>query len=111
MVEATGTLKGMSSTAKRYDLSRLPPEAERMAKAVPTHWQVENSLPWILDVAFREADSRMPEGHAQTNLILLRHLALSLLRQDKSSPSGIKAKRLRAGWDSAYLEAILGMPS
>jgi predicted transposase YbfD/YdcC len=111
MVEATRTIKGISSTEKRYYLSSLPSDAERIAKAVRTHWRVENSLHWILDVAFREDDSRIREGHAQTNFIVLRHLALSLLRQDKASKIGIKAKRLRAGWDTAYLEAILGMAS
>jgi predicted transposase YbfD/YdcC len=109
MVEATRTLKGITVTEKRYYLSSLPSDAERIAKAVRTHWQIENSLHWILDVAFHEDDSRARVGHAQKNFIILRHLALSLLRQDKASTIGIKAKRLRAGWDTAYLEAILGM--
>jgi predicted transposase YbfD/YdcC len=111
MVEATRIIRGIATIEKRYYLSSLPPNAERIAKAVRTHWHVENSLHWILDVAFREDDSRIREGHAQTNFIVLRHLALSLLRQDKASNIGIKAKRLRAGWDTAYLEAILGMAS
>jgi predicted transposase YbfD/YdcC len=111
MVEAARTIKGITSKEKRYYLTSLPPDAERIAKAVRTHWHVENSLHWILDVAFHEDDSRLREGHAQTNFIVLRHLALSLLRQDKASKIGIKAKRLRAGWDTTYLETILGMAS
>jgi predicted transposase YbfD/YdcC len=79
MVEATRTIKGISSTEKRYYLSSLPSDAERIAKAVRTHWRVENSLHWILDVAFREDDSRIREGHAQTNFIVLRHLALKYI--------------------------------
>jgi predicted transposase YbfD/YdcC len=109
MFESCRTVQGVQSIEKRYYLSSLPPDAERIAKAVRTHWQVENSLHWILDVAFREDDSRIREGHAQTNFIVLRHLALSLLRQDKDSKLGIKAKRLKAGWDTSYLEKILGM--
>jgi predicted transposase YbfD/YdcC len=109
MLESCRTIKGVQSIEKRYYLSSLPPDAERIAKAVRTHWQVENSLHWVLDVAFREDESRIREGHAQTNFIVLRHLALSLLRHDKSSKIGIKAKRLKAGWDTTYLEKILGM--
>jgi predicted transposase YbfD/YdcC len=109
LLESQRTINGVTSTEKRYYLSSLPPDAQRIAKAVRTHWQVENSLHWILDVAFREDESRIRVDHAQTNFIVLRHLALSLLRQDKQTRLGIKAKRLKAGWDTAYLERILGM--
>jgi predicted transposase YbfD/YdcC len=95
---------------RRYYLSSLPPDAERIAKAVRTHWHIENSLHWILDVAFHEDDSRLRLNYAQTNFMVLRHLTLSLLRQDKQTKLGIKAKRLKAGWDIAYLEHILGIP-
>lgn len=61
----------------------------------------------MLDIAFREDESRVRVGHAAENFAVLRHIALNLLRQDHSLKVGIKAKRLRAGWDDAYLLKLL----
>jgi hypothetical protein len=61
----------------------------------------------VLDVAFREDDARVRLGHASENLAVLRHITLNLLRQEKSSRVGIHAKRLKAGWDNAYLQRVL----
>ena len=63
---------------------------------------------WVLDIAFREDESRVREGHSAQNFAILRHIALNLLRQDRTAKLGIKAKRLKAGWDETYLRRILG---
>ena len=61
----------------------------------------------MLDLAFREDESRVRFGHANENLAVLRHMSLNLLRQEHSSRVGIQTKRLKAGWDNSYLQRVL----
>lgn len=107
VVESRREINGQATTERRYYLSSLPVDAKRFAEAVRTHWSIENSCHWILDVAFREDDSRVRTGFAAENLGLVRRLALSLLQQEKSLKVGIQIKRLTAGWDNKYLLKVL----
>ena len=109
MVAATRTINGKTSVEERYYLSSLTPEVARAAQAIRAHWGVENSLHWVLDVAFREDDSRVRTGFAAENLALVRKLTHNLLQQEKTLKRGTKTKRLRAGWDKAYLLSILNV--
>jgi predicted transposase YbfD/YdcC len=100
--------KGEETTVEsRYFISSLESDAPLTLKAVRTHWEIENKVHWVLDVVFREDDSRIRKGHAPQNLAVIRHIALNLLRQETTLKRGIKAKRLRAGWDHDYLFKIL----
>jgi predicted transposase YbfD/YdcC len=98
---------GAKAEEIRYFISSLPARAKRLAQAVRQHWGIENSLHWVLDVAFNEDRMRQRDRNAIDNLALLNRLAVSLLRQDKTVKAGIKCKRKRAGWDDDYLLHLL----
>lgn len=91
-----------------YYISSLPPKVKKFAEAVRGHWGIENSLHWVLDIAFREDEHRLRKDHGPENLALLRRLALSLLQNEKTEKSGIACKRKQAGWDNDYLLKVLG---
>lgn len=63
----------------------------------------------VLDIAFREDESRVRKGHGPENLATLRHMALNLISRETSSKGGVKARRLRAGWDEDYLIKVLSV--
>ncbi len=108
LVESERRLPGQAPTVEqRYYLLSLDGDVERFARSVRSHWGIENQLHWVLDVAFNEDASRVRKDHAPENLALIRHIAINLLRQDTSTKVGIKAKRLKAGWDNVYLSRIL----
>lgn len=101
------TANGKTKIETRYFISSLPNNAKLLSDSVRQHWGIENSLHWVLDVAFREDDSRIRKDNAPQNFAVLRHIANSLLQQNKSVKTGIKNKRLKAGWDNQYLTKVL----
>jgi predicted transposase YbfD/YdcC len=109
MVEAWRTQGGAVSYARRYYISSLGLDAKQLAESVRGHWAIENALHWVLDIACREDDSRIRKGHAPDNFSMLRHIALNLLKQEKTSRHGVNVQRNRPGWDNNYLLTVLGI--
>ena len=107
MVESERTDNGKTSTQTRYYISSLPNDARTLLSSVRTHWGIENSVHWVLDVAFGEDNSRVRQGNAAENLSVLRRMALNMLKAETTSQGGVAAKRKRTGWDEDYLLLVL----
>lgn len=109
MVESERHVGEKITQEARYFISSLPNDAKGFAEAVRGHWAIENGLHWVLDIAFREDESRVRDRNAATNFAGMRRFAVSLCKQDTASKVGIKVKRKRAGWDNDYLLTLLGL--
>jgi predicted transposase YbfD/YdcC len=91
----------------RYYVLSKRLSARSFGAAVRGHWGIENSCHWQLDMSFGEDRSRIRKGHAAANFAIVRRMALSLLKNEKSQKVGVKTKRLTAGWNDDYLEQVL----
>jgi predicted transposase YbfD/YdcC len=107
MVQSERHCNGQITIEERFFISPLASQATLLLNVVRTHWSIENSLHWVLDVSFHEDACRIRRDFAPQNMALLRHLALNLLSQDSSSKRGIAARRKKAAWDHSYLIKLL----
>jgi predicted transposase YbfD/YdcC len=106
MVKSTRVLWNKTTTAVRFYISSLEPDAERDSHIIRSHWSVENSCHWVLDVVFNEDASRIRKGNGAQNFGTLRRLSLNLLKKEPSKQS-LKMKRYRAGISNDFLMEIL----
>jgi len=111
MVVSERRLWNKTTTEVRFYLSSLASNAENIAQAIRSHWGIENSLHWTLDVTFSEDKSRIRKDNSPENFALLRRLAVNLLKQEKEFKGSLKMKRYLAGMDNNYLVQILDSAS
>lgn len=105
--ERTDKKTGAYQKEVRYYISNLLQEAGAFNQCIRSHWGIENSQHWTLDVAFSEDRSRKRAGNAAENFATINRLALNLLKSDATTKASIKRKRKMAGWDDRYLEHLL----
>ena len=105
-VEATVEKAGKVTAERRFYIASAPLPAARAAAAIRGHWRIENSLHWVLDVVFKEDLSRLRVGHGATNMAVVRHFALNIVRSGNDKRS-LKTRRKRASYDPTYLAALL----
>jgi predicted transposase YbfD/YdcC len=96
-----------NSCAVHYYISSRRSSAQKFLQAVRSHWGIENSLHWVLDVTFEEDGSRVRKDHGPANLALLRRLAVSMLQQADGGKGSLRGKRLQAGWRNDFLEQVI----
>jgi predicted transposase YbfD/YdcC len=107
MIEAKRSTKEGTSVKRRYFIYSLESNAQQLLHAVRTYWGIENKLHWVLDLAFREDESRVRKGNGPQNFAVLRHIALNLLKREDTAKISIRAKRKKAGWDNDFLLKVL----
>jgi predicted transposase YbfD/YdcC len=108
LVERTRRIGDKTSVERRYYISSLAPDAEKLMRAVRSHWEVENRQHLCLDVQFGDDYARARTGHVAHNLALVRHIALNLIRLNTSVKTSIKTKRLLAATSDEFRAALLG---
>lgn len=107
MVRAERQLDGRRSQETRFFITSVENNAKLLLRVVRRHWGIENELHWVLDIDFREDESRVRKDNGPENFAVLRHIAVNLLKQESSLKVGIKAKRMMASWDRDYLLKVL----
>lgn len=105
-VRSTRHLWNKTTTEVRFFLSSLAADAVLHVRVIRSHWSIENSLHWVLDVTFNEDASRIRQGYAAQNMALLRRLSVNLLKRESSKMS-LKMKRYTAALDNNFLLKIL----
>jgi predicted transposase YbfD/YdcC len=109
MVESVRKVDGKTEVETRYFISSLQGDAKQFGNSVRSHWGIENSLHWILDVALKEDDCRIRKDNAPQNFAIIRQIAVNLLGKEKRVKRGIKNKQFLAAMDNNYLLRVLAL--
>ena len=110
MIISKREINGQISEQSHYFIySHKEITAQEIMEIKRSHWNIENSLHWILDITFREDENRARTGNAAINLNILRKQALQLMKRDTTVKGSMKSKRLRCGWDISFALQLLGI--
>lgn len=107
LIEAERLHQGQTTIEQRLYISSLPPNAQRLLQAVRTHWAIENSLHWVLDVTFREDESRTRKGHGAQIKSALNRIAINLCKTNTTRNAATSRKRNMASWDQDFLTELI----
>ncbi len=107
MIKSTRIIGQTETTEMRFFISSLPANASLIARSVRSHWSIENTLHWILDVTMNEDGSRIRSKNAPENMAIIRKVALNKLQLARAKDVSIKGLRKAAGWNDAILEHVL----
>ena len=94
------------TTETQYYLSSLPVEPQQAAKAIRSHWGVENQVHWVLDVIFKEDDSRIRRENGAENMGMIRRLCMNLARRNTRKNS-MRGRLKNAGWNDSFRAELL----
>src|SRR5688500_15503904 len=111
-VLAVETIRRVTGSGKveaeiRYFLSSCRDDPTVLVQAIRRHWTIENGLHWVLDVTFREDDSRVRDRTAARNLAILRKIAINLMGRDRTPRISMRARRKQAAWNDVYMLSLL----
>ena len=108
-IDSTRHIKstGKEENETRLYISSLDANAKLISESIRSHWGIENSLHWVLDVAFGEDKSMKRNEISVQNFSIINRIALNLVKNEKSKKRSVKGKRLDAGWNNDYLIKIL----
>jgi predicted transposase YbfD/YdcC len=106
MVESIRETKGKIEQETRFYLTSLIWLAHLIGPIIRSHWAVENSLHWILDMVFRDDECRIRTENAPANFVVLKHMAQNLYRRSKGKGS-LRLRRKKAGWDDEFLASLI----
>lgn len=108
LIQSERRIGGKVSTETRYFISSLTGSAEQLAGAARSHWGIENSLHWVLDVTMNEDQNRIRKDNAPENLSILRKIAINAIKRETAySRKSVRVSIKKAAWDSSYLEKVL----
>ena len=106
-IESERLINNKKESSMRYFISSMEGKASDILSTQRSHWEIRNSPHWLLDIACNKDRCRVRKDNAPDNFSIIRKMSLNLLKQDKSLKVGIRAKRLRCGWDQDYLLRVL----
>ncbi len=108
MVESTREIAGKMEQETRFYITSLVLLPHLLGPIIRSHWAVENSLHWVMDMIFRDDECRVRTDHAPANFATIRHMAYNLIR-DTLRKSSLRLKRKTAGWDDNFLAGLIAL--